>query len=102
MIESEYMSQLMQAWILAKWIARQPLQEMADAQARADTLAPLIDPIGYMNKREAFDQDRKLVQILLHAQRQILVAFPQIAIELEPLKGTTDGHQDEAAKTSSK
>lgn len=48
-----------------------PMQELADAITRAESVGPLLDPTLYRKQAQAMEEDARVVRALLRVQRDL-------------------------------
>jgi hypothetical protein len=76
MTEQQYAAALKLAWTVAHALMCVPLVELHEAQARCDTLGPMLDPTRYRDavqgvQADKYQQDQRITTLLLDLQGQL-------------------------------
>lgn len=71
MDSDEYRNELLQVYLVARFLRQAKLGELNERIEHAHALGPILDPTLYRDKMELMRQDGDVVGILLDAQRKL-------------------------------
>ena len=62
--KAEYEAELHKAWLIAHMVDSMSLKTMLHAMPRSEGLAPFLDPTLWMQNREKFLHDKRMIEAL--------------------------------------